>query len=97
MHEVDSRDKFTRCTRGERAQLSMGMLDPIHKPKLPMAKAALVGGAGTGSAPVSATRVVRAMPLGSSKPGPLLVFFLPPAAFDLLSFTTSGPKFGTSH
>ena len=47
MHEVGSRNICTRCSRGERAQLSMGMLDPIHKPKLPIAKAALVGGAGT--------------------------------------------------
>jgi hypothetical protein len=39
------------------------------------------------------------MPLESSKPGPLLLFFLlPAAAFVLLSFTTtSGPKSGTSH
>lgn len=42
-----SHDICASFPRGERAQPSMGMLDPIHKPKLPIAKAALVGGAGT--------------------------------------------------
>jgi hypothetical protein len=67
----------------------------FHKPKLPMAKAAFVGAAGTSA---SAAGMVLATPLESSRPRPLALF-LPPALGLLFfaSFTFSSPKSGFAH
>jgi hypothetical protein len=39
--------KYAHAVRETESSAVDRMLDPIHKPKLPIAKAALVGGAGT--------------------------------------------------